>query len=487
MAPPHPSTTRTTSHRRTLHRISAKVLPPPLDMKSATKSNNNSLMMMPLESQIFGTTQKMSWSFNSTTRLQTLLSTNSNLLGVRPLSPANPPPPHQVYRSSSSSSSYSTSQVVTFQDLNRRKSKKRQGKNLAQYLPFIQNYTKIRRKKEGKTVSGGCDWFSSLPDEMVLRVLRNLPKSSLGRMALVSKRFSRLVSDESLWERIDCIGLSLGDGQLGVICERRPDYLRLARAEVPFSALPLPPSTQLPLTHLDLTMALISPVTMQILLAASPSITHLSLEHCTLDDTVLAAVGEMKAIKVLNLSMCYGMGGPQVGNMLEKGRFQRLTEFNLSCIPQQDIEKWTSEDLIKIINALPIGLERFNFSGFRHIMFDSHTALLVSRLPNVIDLDISDSQELTGTSLEHLTKLKKLQHLSLSRCYSIQAQAYSVLGTIATLRYLEVFSLFKLESIATLSKELLKGIEINQFPLSAIARPTVGSRRSTIWGVKVRD
>lgn len=62
-----------------------------------------------------------------------------------------------------------------------------------------------------------------------------------------------------------------------------------------------------------------------------------------------------------------------------------------------------------------------------------------------------------------------------------------MLGTIATLRYLEVFSLFKLESIATLSKELLKGIEINQFPLSAIARPTVGSRRSTIWGVKVRD
>lgn len=51
-------------------------------------------------------------------------------------------------------------------------------------------------------------------------------------------------------------------------------------------------------------------------------------------------------------------------------------------------------------------------------ILDTH--LLTVRLPALIDLDLSDSQELTGRTLDHLVALKNLQHLGLSRCYSIE-------------------------------------------------------------------
>ena len=33
----------------------------------------------------------------------------------------------------------------------------------------------------------------------------------------------------------------------------------------------------------------------------------------------------------------------------------------------------------------------------------------------------------------------------------------------------------------------MRGLEVNQFPFSTVSRPTTGIRRTSIWGIRVRD
>lgn len=112
--------------------------------------------------------------------------------------------------------------------------------------------------------------------------------------------------------------------------------------------------------------------------------------------------------------------------------------------------------------------------------------LIASRCPKLIELDISDSQEVQEKSIEHFLRLTYLQHLGLSRCYGILPVHYQSLASHKSLKYLDLFSLFKENSLRSLSLNL-PGIEINKFPFSAIARPTVGNKRSSIWLQRVRD
>lgn len=52
--------------------------------------------------------------------------------------------------------------------------------------------------------------------------------------------------------------------------------------------------------------------------------------------------------------------------------------------------------------------------------------------------------------------------------------------------YLDIFGLMSEQAITKLSTQL-PHIGINKFLHSAIARPTVGTRRTSIWGLRTRD
>ena len=54
------------------------------------------------------------------------------------------------------------------------------------------------------------------------------------------------------------------------------------------------------------------------------------------------------------------------------------------------------------------------------------------------------------------------------------------------LLYLDVFGLLTDAMLQTLRSKL-PHIEINKFYFSSVARPTVGIRRTSIWGLKVRE
>jgi hypothetical protein len=80
-----------------------------------------------------------------------------------------------------------------------------------------------------------ADLFSKLSDEIVLCILGHLPHSSLGQVALLSTRFSRLVRDESLWRRLDLSSRLLRSDNLAHVLKRGVRILRLTVAKVSYS------------------------------------------------------------------------------------------------------------------------------------------------------------------------------------------------------------------------------------------------------------
>lgn len=56
---------------------------------------------------------------------------------------------------------------------------------------------------------------------------------------------------------------------------------------------------------------------------------------------------------------------------------------------------------------------------------------------------------------------------------------------LPSLTHLNIFGLFSENQIEALKKSCK--VVINQMKFSSIARPTVGIRRTSIWGLRVRD
>jgi len=323
------------------------------------------------------------------------------------------------------------------------------------------------------------DHLSKLPDEMLLKVFSWLPKVALGRLAQVNSRMNRVINDETLWHRIDCTKRILSPEQTKVLFDRKPNYLRLARSAIADQTTFSTSASQL--TYLDLSMCEISPTMLNKLLGACPNLHKLSMEHLELSPEVLETAAIFAhSIETLNMTMCYDVDATNLAALLKK--CDKLAALNLGCIKQ----KWTGDDFLNVMNSLPTTLDQLNICGFREQLKDTHVIIMATRCTHLFDLDLSDSQAITMQSMEAVSNLAELQHLALSRCYAIEPQAYSLFTHMKALRYLEIFSLFKEASMAILTR-LLPGVKLNQFPLSAIARPTLGPRKSQIWDERVRD
>ena len=67
-----------------------------------------------------------------------------------------------------------------------------------------------------------------------------------------------------------------------------------------------------------------------------------------------------------------------------------------------------------------------------------------------------------------------------------------ILSFLSQLRFLQrlvavdVFGMLREGPLEQL-KENMPNIDINNFPFSSIARPTTGIRRTSIWGIRVRE
>lgn len=344
-------------------------------------------------------------------------------------------------------------------------------------------------KGPGTQVSPVRDFFNRLPDELLISVLKWVPKCTLAKCARVSKRWHKVTQDESLWRRLDLGVVTVPAGVIGQVLSRGCAVLRLAQATVlhpvfesSVTSRATFPSTSLQtarLQYLDLSITSISGPCLELLLSHCAMLRNLSLENAELNDIICSAISDNPNLSVLHLGGVKGLKEKGICRILQKCK--KLTELNLG---------WTelpASALEKVSGLMSPSLRRLCLSGHRDTLTDSHIQSLVESCPYLRELDVSDSSQLTPATLNAMVdRLHYLESVSTSRCYNITPSSYLMLTACPTLLYLNVFGLLREPALEEL-KDRLQGIEINKFMFTSVARPTVGIKRTSIWNLRVRD
>ncbi|XP_048480019.1 S-phase kinase-associated protein 2 [Plutella xylostella] len=327
---------------------------------------------------------------------------------------------------------------------------------------------------QGRFSPVGADAFAALSDEVMLSIFKWLPKRTLAHCMLVCKRWHRIASDETFWQRLDLGNRIIKKGALGKILARKPVIVRLAGSEI--GAWDPPAPLQSRVQCLDASMCSWAGRSLHHLLA-SCALTKLSLEAAALDEEALRAIALSTKLDTLNLTMATGITAEGLALLLDQ--CTNLQSLNISWC------SLSAPALTALTQKAPQRLTRLNVAGAR-LLTDELLSALAARCPRLAELDISDCARLTGASLRPLLTLRRLEHLALCRVYLMPPPLLTKLGALPSLQYLEVWGMLQDSSLAAL-KAALPGIQLNQFMHSAIARPTVGSRRTSIWGLRTRD
>ncbi|XP_052774430.1 S-phase kinase-associated protein 2-like [Mya arenaria] len=341
-----------------------------------------------------------------------------------------------------------------------------------------------RPAKRQKTDPDAFDHFSLLSDEMVLGVFSWLPKFVLAKCARVCKKWSRLVLDESLWKRLDLSARTLGPGVLGLVLNRGVMALRLAKTEIegPIFTGPSSPMKSARLCkvqYLDLSMAGTSPEVLEEIFSICKELRKLSLENLQLNDKVCSLIGENRELTTLNMAMCQGISVNSLIPILSNCR--QLESLHVG---------WTNlhhHSVVYMCLCAPPSLTHLNISGCRENITDEEVLQLCKTCPYLRELDLSDSTALTNTSVTSIIEnLPCLEHISLSRCYHISPGVIPELNEMPSLMAVNVFGMLR-EGPLEVLKVNMPRVEVNTFHFSDVARPTTGIRRTSIWGIRVRD
>ncbi|XP_026724514.1 S-phase kinase-associated protein 2-like isoform X2 [Trichoplusia ni] len=324
--------------------------------------------------------------------------------------------------------------------------------------------------------SSGRDAFSALSDEMLLSVFRWLHKRTLASAMLVCKRWHRVACDETLWQRLDLGNKNLSKDALGRILARQPVIVRLASSEIgPWH--PAGPALPSRLQFLDLSMASIDLESLQQLLLRCPSLRKLSLESVPLDRACCRAIGQCNNLETLNLTMAQGITAEGLESILDG--CPGLLSLNISWCNLDE------EALEVLVTKLPQKIQRLNIGGAR-LMTDETLERLSGRGARLLELDASDCGRLTPRCVAALCRLPRLEHLALSRCYLLPLHALTQLAGASRLQHVDVWGMLHAHALSAL-RAALPHVQVNSFMFSAIARPTVGTRRTSIWGLRTRD
>uniref|UniRef100_A0A1E1XDG1 Putative s-phase kinase-associated protein 2 n=1 Tax=Amblyomma aureolatum TaxID=187763 RepID=A0A1E1XDG1_9ACAR len=343
-------------------------------------------------------------------------------------------------------------------------------------------------KRSKPESSDGKDPFMDLSDETILEVFKWLPKSVLISCGRVCRRWMRLAFDESLWRRLDLGKKHLGPGVLGNVLSRGVTVLRLATADVktPFcDGAPLlccpdsKSSIMCKVQYLDLSMASISRSALCQLFARCTQLKKLSLEQCTVDDKICRLIGANQDLETLNMCLTTGITPIGIAHIC-KG-CTSLTALNLS---------WSGMKracLDSFVLTVTPKLRELNISGCHTELRNGHVSALVKRCPQLVELDLSDAADISCEAIHAIVNgLSNLKHLGLSRCYNIVPTTFLTLSKMESLQQLELFGVLGDTALQAVRKRLPQ-LDINKQLFSTVARPTTGIRRTSIWGMKVRD
>ncbi|KAH8292147.1 hypothetical protein KR054_006317 [Drosophila jambulina] len=346
-------------------------------------------------------------------------------------------------------------------------------------VPAAESFFVFRTPAMSAHINSGINYFDRLSDEILLGIFKWLPKKALLRMATVSRRFNRCSRDETLWTRLDLGLRTFRPGALEQIMRRGVQVLRLAQTTVQEPAFtPSATGFRSRLQYLDLSMAAISTGSLRTLLSQCRQLKKISLESTELDDDICAEIAKNKSLEAVNLTMASGLTANSVRLMMES-----LTNLSSLNISWTDL---TADAVTALVANISPNVIRLNIAGCRRVLFDSHVATLQRRCPQLLELDLSDCNSLTPEAIPAIMKFKMLEYLSVSRCYLIPATRFIELKGMPSLTYLDIFGVLSDAAMEVLEKQMPK-MGINKFIHSSVSRPTVGTRRTSIWGLRTRD
>ncbi|CAH0387868.1 unnamed protein product [Bemisia tabaci] len=337
------------------------------------------------------------------------------------------------------------------------------------------------RKRTSVSKFTGKDLFATLSDEILLMIFKWLPKETLYHCIFVCKRWQRIVYDEKLWYKIELSSKVLKPDNVAYALMRNPRLLRMSQTLIHNPMFDQTESYMSKfvskLEYLDLSMAVISKEDLAILMSRCKNLKKLSLEACPTDTKVCEGIGQNTKLEVLNMALCTEVDAD--GVKFITSNCPKLLEWNLG---------WTnlSPEAVEIVcSFVSEKIEALNLSGAKSVS-NEDVEELVYRCKQLKELDLSDCTELTVDCVSQICgHLSNLQTLSLSRCYNIQPSCYWKLFMLPNLKHLNLFGLVHDKHLDKLEKNA-HPVEINKMKFSSIARPTVGVRRTSIWGLRVR-
>uniref|UniRef100_T1I6V3 Uncharacterized protein n=1 Tax=Rhodnius prolixus TaxID=13249 RepID=T1I6V3_RHOPR len=324
--------------------------------------------------------------------------------------------------------------------------------------------------------------LSTLPDELLLSIVQYLPYKSLCHLSEVSRRFYTIATDETLWQRIDLAGRKLCTNWLMYILRRGIRVVRLRGAEIASPLMSLTLTIELINFHLkveymDLSEVIITPEDLETLLSKCRMLKKLSLDSCELSEGVCREIGENHNLDTLNICMCPGITPVGMNSIMVNCRC--LESLNVSW---SWLDKATLRELVANITPK---IRRLNLSGQRQTLNDKDMLTLITRCPEVIEIDVSDCLEISSVTINYISQhLFKLKYLSISRCYKINPSSLSNLSSLPNFSRLNAFRLITADMLKR--EGILQNVKINKDYLSTIARPTVGVRMTSIWQLRCR-
>lgn len=153
------------------------------------------------------------------------------------------------------------------------------------------------------------------------------------------------------------------------------------------------------------------------LLKHSVNLKKVSLESLDINNETFESLSKSSSINTLNLAMCRGITAD--GIILLLNNLKSLKSLNISWT---DLDR---ESVTLICQYLTPKIKKINLSGCKTTLLDSDIEKLTQNCPKLTHLDISDAQSLTTLSIEYIaSNLICLEHLTSSRCYSIQPSSY---------------------------------------------------------------
>ena len=298
--------------------------------------------------------------------------------------------------------------------------------------------------------------------------------------------------------------------------------LRLARATVQqsiftscISGLPTFPTSSMDtsrLQYLDLSMASLSPICMELLLSYCSMLKNLSLEMCSVTDSACTAISANTSLSVLHMGQVQGLTTLGISRILSS--CTQLVELNLgwTCLSSPAVQA--------VCSLVQAPLRRLCLSGNRDTLLDSHVEILLDSCPNLRELDVSGTKcgSVLGTVLTLFCRLDQID-CRVSKPDGGQVGLLGVSVNLPLLRHLplllpdplhlphpplsqcirsaegpchggtqtETQRCPRTTSILLKILVFISGIEINKFLFTSIARPTVGIKRTSIWNLRVRE